>query len=102
MEMKFRNELLLEDSLAIEEQCFRCKALFQEALAPLHRVLGKLVVEDMVFYNSISIYLSGLFEESGDFRNSVQILRAAIGKTAEWRENSMKRGVEASMNAKAP
>lgn len=59
-------------------------------------------MDDMVFYNSISVYLSGLFEESGDFRNAVQILRAAIGKTTEWRENSMKRGVEASMNAKAP
>lgn len=65
-------------------------------------MLGKLIVEDMVFYNGVSLYLAGLLEESGDFRSAVQILRAASSKTVEWRENRLKRGVEASMNAKAP
>ncbi len=68
----------------------------------MHRVLGKLVVDDLVFYNSLSLYLGNLFEESSDFRNAVQIIRAAIGKTIEWRENRLKRGIDASMNAKAP
>ena len=41
-------------------------------------------------YTKFSIYYANLLEETGDFRNAVQSLRATLGKLVEYREERMK------------
>ncbi len=41
-------------------------------------------------YAKFSIYFANLLEETGDFRNAVQSLRATLGKLTEYREERMK------------
>jgi hypothetical protein len=52
-------------------------------------------VLDVVLYCKISIQLASLQEEVGQFRNSVQALRGAIGKMVEFREERMKKSLDA-------
>jgi hypothetical protein len=52
----------------------------------------------MVMYCKFSIYLSNLQEDSGEFRNSVQSLRAAINKIIEYREERMKQCLDGKDN----
>ena len=41
-------------------------------------------------YSKFSIYYANLLEETGDFRNAVQGLRATLGKLTEYREERLK------------
>lgn len=57
-------------------------------------------VEDMVMFSKISIYLSNLLEESGEFRNAVQALRSSIGKVVEYREERLKATLDSKDNVR--
>ena len=58
----------------------------------MQRILTRIpFVEDMIMYCKFTIYLANLLEETGEFRNAVQVIRSAIGKVVEYREERMKR-----------
>lgn len=68
----------------------------------LHRILTRIdFVEDVIMYSKFTIYLSNLLEESGDFRNAVQALRAAISKVVEYREERLKECLDSTDNVNA-
>lgn len=72
-----------------------------ESLNVMHRVLNRMnYVEDMVMFSKISIYLSNLLEESGEFRNAVQALRSSIGKVVEYREERLKATLDSKDNVR--
>ena len=52
-------------------------------------------VGNIIMYTKFSIYYANLLEETGDFRNAVQSLRATIGKIVEYREERMKTTIDA-------
>lgn len=51
-------------------------------------------ISDMIFYCKISVYLSNMLEDCGEFRNAVQILRSSLGKVTEYREEKMKSRID--------
>jgi hypothetical protein len=57
-------------------------------------------VEDMIMYSKFAIYLASLQEDLGEFRNSVQTLRAAIGKIVEYREERLKMSLDSKENVR--
>ena len=61
----------------------------------IHRVLTReSFVGNMIMYTKFSIYYANLLEETGDFRNAVQSLRATLGKLIEYREDRMKATID--------
>ena len=52
-------------------------------------------------YTKFSIYYANLLEETGDFRNAVQSLRATLGKLTEYREERMKATLDSDASAGA-
>ena len=57
----------------------------------IHRVLSReSFVSNIIMYTKFSIYYANLLEETGDFRNAVQSLRATLGKVVEYREERLK------------
>lgn len=68
----------------------------------MHRVFTRMeYVPDMVMYCKFSVYLASLQEEIGEFRNAVQALRSALGKIVEYREERMKRTLDADASENA-
>lgn len=51
-------------------------------------------------YTKISIYLSNLLEESGEFRIAVQAIRSSIGKVVEYREERLKASLDGKDNVR--
>ena len=80
----------------MDEAVIRVRRDFAETFSVLHRVFSRMeFVPDMVMYCKFSIYLATLQEEVGEFRNAVQALRSALGKVVEFREERMKRTLDA-------
>jgi len=73
-----------------------------EAFNVMQRILTRMpLIEDMILYSKFTIFLGTLLEETGEFRNAVQVLRSAIGKVVEFREERLKQSIDASQNVKA-
>ena len=83
----------------MDELLIQVKNSFSEAFNILHRVLTRMnFVEDMIMYSKFAIYLANFQEELGEFRNSVQTLRAALGKITEYREERLKQSLDSKEN----
>jgi hypothetical protein len=80
----------------MDEAVIRVRRDFAETFNVMHRVFSRMeFVPDMVMYCKFSVYLANLQEEVGEFRNAVQALRSALGKVVEFREERMKRTLDA-------
>ena len=80
----------------MDETVIRVRRDFVETFNVMHRILTRMeFVPDMVMYCKFSVYLASLQEEVGEFRNAVQALRSALGKIVEFREERMKRTLDA-------
>jgi len=96
VEMRGQKEFFGEFVDAIDESVIRVRRDFVETFNVMHRILTRMeFVPDMVMYCKFSIYLASLQEEVGEFRNAVQALRSALGKVVEFREERMKRTLDA-------
>lgn len=83
----------------MDELLIQVKNSFSEAFNIMHRVLTRMnFVEDMIMYSKFAIYLANFQEELGEFRNSVQTLRAALGKITEYREERLKQSLDSKEN----
>jgi len=97
VEMRGQKEYFGEFVDSIDESIIRIRRDFVETFNVMHRILTRMeFVPDMVMYCKFSIYLASLQEEVGEFRNAVQALRSALGKVVEYREERMKRTLDAN------
>lgn len=95
VEMRGQKEFFGEFVNQVDETVIKIRQDFAEALNIIHRILTRQeLVSDVVMYCKCSIYLAGLQEETGEFRNAVQALRSALGKVIEFREERMKRTLD--------
>ena len=91
IEMRNQKEFFGEFVDALDEHVIKVKNQFIEAFNVIHRVLTReSFVSNIIMYTKFSIYYANLLEETGDFRNAVQSLRATLGKLVEYREERMK------------
>ena len=89
--MRNQKEFFNEFVDVLDEHVIKVKNHFAEAFNVIHRVLTReSFVGNIIMYIKFSIYFSNLLEETGDFRNAVQSLRATLGKLVEYREERMK------------
>jgi Tfp pilus assembly protein PilO len=49
-------------------------------------------------YCKCCIYLASLYEDIGQFRNSIKILRGALGKIVEFREEKLRKSLDSESN----
>ncbi len=58
--------------------------------------------DDIILFGEISIYLSNLLEEEGEFRIAVQVLRTALNKITEERERMIQTNINFKDNSCTP
>jgi hypothetical protein len=91
VEMRNQKEYFGEFVDVLDEHVIRIKTKFVEAFNVIHRILTReSFVGNIIMYSKFSIYYANLLEETGDFRNAVQSLRATLGKIVEYREERLK------------
>jgi hypothetical protein len=89
-ELKLQGELVDADRVS-----------FKETLLRVHQMLSKGVQtksEIIMIYLISSIYLANLCEEDGDYRTAIQIMRSALSRVVETRENNLKKNADYSSN----
>lgn len=98
-EMRHQREYPVDFISNADELIIQIKNNFSEAFNIMHRILTRMnFQEDMIMYSKFAIYLASLQEELGEFRNSVQTLRAALGKITEYREERLKQSLDSKEN----
>lgn len=95
IEMRNQKEFFGEFVDVLDAHVIKVKNQFVEAFNVIHRILTReFFVANIIMYTKFSIYYANLLEETGDFRNAVQSLRATLGKVVEYREERMKTTID--------
>ena len=92
-------EYILKDIHPLSQELIRS---LSGVLLSSHRILNKLKMVDPLLYAEISLDTGEYCEKLNDYRTAIQVLRASASKIIEWRENTMKIGVNGKENWISP